>query len=68
MTYRLAGTTVTTLLMAHQVVRAVVAEAARQVARHHLTAARHHLTAARHRLTAARHRPMAAAVHQVVTE
>ena len=47
--------------MAHQVVRAVVAEAARQVARHHLTVARH-------RLTAARHRPMAAAVHQVVTE
>ena len=47
--------------MAHQVVRVVVAEAARQVARHHLTAARHHLTAARHR-------PMAAAVHQVVTE
>ncbi len=40
--------------MAHQVVRVVVAEAARQVARHHLMAARH--------------RPMAAAVHQVVTE
>jgi len=47
--------------MAHQVVRAVAAEAARQVARHHLTAAHRHLTAAHHR-------PMAAAVHQVVTE
>ena len=54
MTYRLAGTTVTTLRMAHQVVRAAVAEAARQVARHHLTAAHHRL--------------MVAAVHQVVTE
>ena len=61
MTYRLAGTTVTPLRMAHQVVRAVVAEAARQVAHHHLTAAHHRLTAAHHRL-------MAAAVHQVVTE
>ncbi len=47
--------------MAPQGVRAVVAEAVHQVARHHLTAARHHLTAARHHL-------MAEAVHQVVTE
>ena len=54
MTYRLAGTTVTPLLMAPQGVRAVVAEAVHQAARHHLTAARHHL--------------MAETVHQVVTE
>ena len=47
--------------MAPQGVRAVVAEAVHQVARHHLMVARHHLMVARHHLTAE-------AVHQVVTE
>ena len=63
--FRLAGTTVTTMLMVPPVVQAVAAEAvppvvqavaaeaARQVA-HHLLMAAHHL--------------LAAAVHQVVTE
>ena len=55
---RLAGTTVTPMLMVPPVVQAVAVEAVRQVVRqvvHH-----HHLMAAHHLL--------AAAVHQVATE
>ena len=50
---RLAGTTVTPMLMVPPVVQAVAVEAVRQVVHHHLMAA-HHL--------------LAAAVHQVATE
>ena len=55
MTHRLAGTTATTLRMAHQVVRAVVAEAA------------HHPMADLRPMVALR-LPMAVAVHPVVIE
>ena len=61
MTHRLAGTTATTLRMAHQVVRAVVAEAA-----HHPMVALRPMVAL-HPMVALR-LPMAVAVHPVVIE
>ena len=54
---RLAGTTVTPMLMVPPVVQAVAVEAVRQVVRQ---VVHHHLMAAHHLL--------AAAVHQVATE
>ena len=56
--FRLAGTTVTPMLMVPPVVQAVAAEAVHQVVHHHPMEA--HLPAAHHLL--------AAAVHQVATE
>ena len=55
---RLAGTTVTPMLMVPPVVQAVAVEAVRQVVRQVVN--HHHLMAAHHLL--------AAAVHQVATE
>ena len=58
--FRLAGTTVTPILMVPPVVQAVAAEAAHRVV-HHLLMVVHHLLMAAHHL-------LAAAVHQVATE
>ena len=63
--FRLAGTTVTPMLMVPPVVQAVVAEAVHQVVHHHPMEA--HLPEA-HLLPMAAHLLLAAAVHQVATE
>ena len=62
--FRLAGTTVTPMLMVPPVVQAVAAEAVHQVVHHPMEA---HLPAA-HLLPMAAHHLLAAAVHQVATE
>ena len=59
--FRLAGTTVTPMLMVLPVVQAVAAEAVHQVVHHHPMEA--HLL-----LPMAAHHLLAAAVHQVATE
>ena len=58
--FRLAGTTVTPMLMVPPVVQAVAAEAVHQVVHHHPMEA--------HLLPMAAHLLLAAAVHQVATE
>ena len=64
--FRLAGTTVTPMLMVLPVVQAVAAEAVHQVVHHHPMEA--HLPAAHLLLPMAAHHLLAAAVHQVATE